>query len=74
MAGFDLKQEVQQLDALSETATLRDLLVALEHHAATTDAAHEPELAQCGSGDDPRSALGLTDACAARRRRAAGHE
>ena len=73
MANAELKLQVEQvLDALPETATLGDLLCALEllaDEAGPLD--REPPLDTDASFADASLALGLRDTCSTRRRRAA---
>ena len=69
MASAGLKQEVERiLDALPESATLLDLLYALEA-AIELGEAHAPNSE--AEPEEAESALGIRDTCAARRRRAA---
>ncbi|HVF34716.1 MAG TPA: hypothetical protein VND91_05275 [Candidatus Saccharimonadia bacterium] len=71
MANAALKRVVEQvLDALPETATLQDLLLALQHRADVEDGL---ELDEGGSAAGHASTeIGLPATCGTRKRRAAG--
>lgn len=72
MPSAGLKREVERiLDALPESATLRDLLCALETSIEPVEA-HVPHSE--AESDEAQSALGIRDTCAARRRRAADRD